>query len=131
MLRLIKISFECMDVKMFKNLYLVLVKPLLEYCVHVWSPYMKKHINLIEGVQERATRLIPSLKRLSYEQRLEALELTMLVESRFRGDMIETFKIMSNQEGVKRTDFFQPAVERGDPNLFRGAKVFKKKIQWL
>ena len=80
MLRLIKISFECMDVKMFKNLYLVLVKPLLEYCVHVWSPYMKKHINLIEGVQERATRLIPSLKRLSYEQRLEALELTMLVE---------------------------------------------------
>ena len=73
MLGLIKISFECMDEKIFKNLYLVLVRPLLEYCVQVWSPYLKKHVNLIEGVQERATRLIPSLRRLSYEQRLEAL----------------------------------------------------------
>ena len=128
MLGLIKISFECMDEEIFKNLYLVLVRPLLEYCVQVWSPHLKKHVNLIEGVQERATRLIPSLRGKPYEQRLEALELTTLVERRFRGDMIETFKIMSNQEGVKRADFFQPAVERGDPNLFRGGKIFKKRF---
>ena len=34
--------------KIFMNIYPVLVRLLLEYCV--WSSYKKKYINLIEGV---------------------------------------------------------------------------------
>ena len=38
---LIKMSFETLD-DMFINLYNTLKRPLLEYCVQVWSPHMQK-----------------------------------------------------------------------------------------
>jgi len=44
---------------------------------------------------------------LSYEQRLRHLELTTLKERRIRGDLIETFKIMTGKERVDRSQFFQ------------------------
>ena len=81
-------------------------------------------IDLIEKVQERATRLVPRLKRKSHKERMIKLRITRLVKRRFRGAMIETHKIMSNKEWVKREDFFQLAAERGDPELFRGRKIF-------
>ena len=131
MLGLIKISFDCMDREMFRNLYLVMIRPILEYCVQVWCPYKQKDIDLIEQVQERATRMVPGLKGMSYDERLKKLGIIRLVERRFRGDMIETHKIMSGREGVKREDFFQAAEERGDPNLVRGKKIFKKRSNGL
>ena len=100
---------------------------MLEYCVQVWSPYKQGDIDLIEKVQERATRLVPGLRGKSYEDRLEKLGLIRLVERRFRGDMIETHKIMSDREGVRKEDFFRPQVERGDPELSRGRKIFKER----
>ena len=85
MLGMIRVSFACMNKTMFLNLYLALVRPLLEYCVQVWSPYKKKYIKLLEGVQRRATKLVPQIKDLSYENRLKALGLTRLVDRRVRG----------------------------------------------
>ena len=78
MLGLIKIGFSCLDKEIFMNLYPVLVRPLLEYCVQVWSPYKRKYINLLEGVQRRATKLVPELRELQYEERLKILGLTNL-----------------------------------------------------
>ena len=37
---------------------------------------MKKHINMIENVQRRATKVIPGFDKLSYEERLKKLKLT-------------------------------------------------------
>ena len=104
-----------------------MIRPILEYCVQVWCPHKQKDIDLIEQVQERATRMVPGLKGMTYDERLNKLGIIRLVERRFRGDMIETHKIMSGREGVKREDFFQAAMERGDPNLVRGKKFFKKR----
>ena len=85
---------------MFLNLYVAVVRPLLEYCVQVWSPYKRKHIRLLEGVQRIATKLVPQLKNVNYEEKLESLGLTRLVERRIRGDMIETYKIITGKEKV-------------------------------
>ena len=46
MIGLIKIGFACIDKVMFNNLYPVMVRPLLEYCVQVWSPHAFGDINL-------------------------------------------------------------------------------------
>ena len=72
--------------------------------------------------------MVPALRNKPYEERLIALGLTKLVERRFRGDMIQTYKIVTGKENVNREKFFQMVSEsRGDPELLRGEKIFKKR----
>ena len=49
-LGIIKRSFEFIDREIFLSLYLSLVRPLLEYAVQSWSPYLQRDINTIERV---------------------------------------------------------------------------------
>ena len=51
----------------------IYITPHLEYCVQVWSPFMAFDIDVLEEVQHRATKLIPSIADLLYEQRLKVL----------------------------------------------------------
>lgn len=76
------------------QLYNVMAKPHLEYCVQFWSPYLRKDILALERVQRRFTRLIPELRGLAYEERLSRLGLYSLEFRRMRRDLIETYKIM-------------------------------------
>jgi hypothetical protein len=55
----------------------------LEFAVLVWCPFLKGDIDMIEHVQQRATKLI---RNLSYENRLRKLELTTFKDRRLRGD---------------------------------------------
>ena len=125
MLGMIRRGFSCMDKEIFMHLYPVLVRPLLEYCVQIWSPYRQDLINLIEGVQRRATKMVPALKHMSYEDRLQGLGLTTLIERRYRGDMIQTYKILTGKEDVDCDRYFKMARERGNPDLVRGHKIYK------
>ena len=72
----------------FPVLYKSLVRPHLEYCDYIWSPYMVKDIKLIESVQRGATKIVPTLPLLPYEERLKLLDLPTLKYRRRRGDMI-------------------------------------------
>ena len=112
-----------MNIAMFLSLYISLVRPLLEYCVQVWSPYKKKYIKLLEGVQKRATKLVPQLRNMNYDERLKKLGLTRLVDRRVRGDMIETYKIISGKEKVDPGKFFQLATFRGRSH---SKKIYRK-----
>ena len=94
-------TFTYMDEELFRDIYLTFVRPHLEYCVQVWSPYLRCEVDKIEKVQRRATKLVPSLHELPYEERLKKLNLTTLEERRHRGDQIETFKII-RLKGLKR-----------------------------
>ena len=47
-----------------------------------------KDINLVEGVQRRATKLMKDIKHLSYDERLENLGLSRLTMRRVRSDLI-------------------------------------------
>ena len=46
------------DVKIRKLLYCLMVRPQLEYCSCLWSPYTVKHRALLENIQRRATKCI-------------------------------------------------------------------------
>jgi len=72
-----------------------MVRSHLDYCSSVWSPYMKKDIE--EKVQKRATKILPQLKHMNYSDRLKACKLPTLHCRRIRGDMIETYKIMTGK----------------------------------
>ena len=81
------------------KIYQTIIRPHLEYCVQLWSP-LPAHGNWgtilgIENVQRQFTRSIDGVGLLTYKNRLQKLGLTTLLERRARGDLIETFHIVS------------------------------------
>ena len=54
---------------------------------------------MLETIQTRATKLIPGLRDLSYEEILKERGLTTL-ETRRLGDQIEVFKILNGHENI-------------------------------
>ena len=80
-----------------------LVRPHLDYCVQFWSPSLKKDRDLLEGVQQRAGRMIKGLEHLLYEERLGDLDL----KRRLRGDLINAHKYLSVGGNWMRPGSFQ------------------------
>ena len=74
----------------------------------MWSPYLKKLSVTIERVQRRATRLISTLRDLSYTERLKKLDLPTLKSRRYRVDLIQVYKIINQINDVKFYNFFTP-----------------------
>ena len=113
-LGVIRRTFNYLNVDLFRDLYLTFIRPHLEYCVQVWSPYHRGEIDKLEKFQRRATKLVPSLTELPYEERLHRLGLTTLEERRVRGDQIEVYKILNGFENINREKFFQYRVYQGN-----------------
>ena len=55
---------------------------------------------MLGGAQRRATKMIPSLRNLSYEERLKMLGTFSLRRRRLRGDMMEVFKMIHGIDKV-------------------------------
>jgi len=88
----------------YLNLSSRFVRPHLEYAIQAWSPYLRKDIDCVERVQRSATKMVKGF--LQYELRLNRLKLTSLEKRRQRGDLIETYKILTGKEGVDPHCFF-------------------------
>jgi hypothetical protein len=99
-------AFDFMDIGIFRKLYKALVRPHLEYSSCVWSPRLKKDIEVIEGVQRRATKLVPEVKDKEYPERLKILDIATLAYRRKRADMIQVFKSLKGLEDFDPSIFF-------------------------
>ena len=127
MMGIIRKSFEYLDEESFLLLFRSMVRSHVEYANQVWCPHMKKHIDALENVQRRATKLIPGFKDLSYPDRLKKLDLPTLAYRRLRGDMIETFKIVRSNLGYDQAVVTGLLNRNFDSNT-RG-NVYKLEIQ--
>ena len=115
-----------MDEKGFMHLYKSIVRPALEYCSTVWHPYFKKDITKVEKIQRRATRLVHSLRQLSYEERLKYLNLPSLAYRRHRADMIQIYKIIHSLDDLHPSKLFD--ISSGSRTRGHQYKLQKKHV---
>ena len=91
---------------MLKLLFTSIIRQHLEYRTPIWNPLSKKLIVMIENVQRRASRQIPGLSHLNYQKRLETMELPTLQYRRYRGDMIEKYKLSHDLYNKETISYF-------------------------
>ena len=76
------------------TLFKALVMSRLDYVCQLWSPYLIKHINMVEKVQRSFTRFISGMAGLSYTERLTVLKMYSLKRRRERYIIIYVWKIL-------------------------------------
>jgi len=109
------------------QLYKTLVRPHLEYAVQAWRPYKQKHLNLIESVQRRATKMVEGLHQMPYEDRLSACGLISLEMRRRRADLIEVFKMVNGIEPLPVDRFF--TIQTTKATRGHSKKIFKPRAR--
>ena len=89
-----------MDVQSLKLLFRVIVRPHQEYGNVIWQPPVtereKANAYKVENVLRRATRMVPELRHLPYEERLAKIGLPSLWYRQQRADVIETWKLTND-----------------------------------
>jgi len=115
-LKLLRNAFVKFNKKNFKLLYTTYVRPHLDYCWQAVGPFMVQDFTALEKVQRRATKLVPEVRSVPYEERLKRLDLWNMKDRALRGDLIETYKILTGKINVDPKQFFelhQDSVTRG------------------
>ena len=103
----IKRSVGTSNTNVFSILYISLVRPILEYAVPVWCPFLAKDIHALESVQRRASRLALNQRReeMPYEERFKLLQWPTLLQRRTYLSLIECYKIIFGYYHLKFEDF--------------------------
>ena len=67
--------------------FLVYVHPIVEYNSIIWLPSNAGDIDAVESVQRRLTKRLPTLKNLSYSERLKCLNIFSVELRRLHTDL--------------------------------------------
>ena len=68
----------------------------MEIYIQAWSPYLEQD-GCLERLQRRVTMMVHGLNDLKYEDRVKRLGLYSVQRRRLRGDLIETFKLLTGE----------------------------------
>ena len=75
-------TFHFLDKYTMRKIITTMIRPKLKYAEVKWSPHKIKHMSKLESIQRIATKMVPELEDLPYEERLKEMHLTTLKERR-------------------------------------------------
>jgi ferredoxin len=107
-LGLIRGTFRNFSREVVIKLYKSLIRPHLEYAVQAWRSHLRRDIDLIEGVQRRATKLLVDLKDKCYEDRLRSLKIANPWDSEIEGRYDRGFQNFESFWGCGLNFTFSP-----------------------
>ena len=87
MLTNIRVAFYYMDKDMMRKSLTIMIHPRMEYAAVVWSPNVKKDLRKLERTQRVATKVVPELRELIYEERLKEMGQSTLLDRRKRKEI--------------------------------------------
>ena len=106
MVNLIYRTFVSKNTDLLCRAFKTYVRPILEYCTPVWSPYLLHDINKIESVQRYFTRRLFPGQQLTYTERLSLTNLDFLESRRIKFDLLMYYKIINNLVDIDSSKFF-------------------------
>jgi len=111
-------------------LYKTLVRPILDYCIPVCRPYLRKDVMKLEKVQKRFSKLIDGCKGKTYDQRLKKLGITSLEDRHNRADMIQVFRVLNDQHEIFPEKFLELSDRAGRKNSLK-LRYLKGEVNWI
>ena len=117
-------AFICRNKEVTVGLFKTFVRPVLESAAPAWCPCERQDVDTIGRVQRRATRNIPGMGEIPYEERLRLCNLTTLEQRRERGDLIEVYKMMNGFTRVDPDELFSFTSQRHNLSTRSAANKF-------
>jgi hypothetical protein len=99
-------GFASRNIHLLRKAFITYIRPILEYNSILWSPNLVYLIDLIESVQRKFSKRIPSLSTLPYSSRLNRLNLQPLELRRLHSDLINYYKILNGMSPLNPNDYF-------------------------
>ena len=97
----------------------------LESASSVWDP---GDISTLDKVEKRASKIPTSLKDLPYEKRVKIQGIASLEERKTRGDLIQTYKIVSGLESFDWHSYLQFVSDARTGAATRQSKRLKREV---
>lgn len=99
-------GFTSRNIHLMRKVWITYIRPLLDFNSCVWCPSSVYLIDLLENLQRRFTKRIPSISHLPYLERSKRLDLEPLELRRLRLDLLEYYKILNNLSPLDHRHYF-------------------------
>ena len=89
------------------KLYKTYIKPSMLYACEAWRPSTREGVEKLEAVQRRALRMAGGLKRSVYKEACRKVGLNTVEEELDMEDMVRTFRILNQDNKIKKETFWE------------------------
>ena len=109
--------------------YKALIRPHVEYCCAVWSPFSAKSKHKLEMVQRRAARYATNRyhNTSSVTSMLTDLNWNTLESRRSKSQLVMFFKILNDIVDIRASDYLTPAYGRTRSNHSKKFRLFSSR----
>ena len=89
-------TFSSRNISFMRQIYVSILRPHIDYCSQLWGPGEGPQLDRLEKLQSYFTRLVPSIRNLTYTERLREMNISSIQRRFDRYRIIYVRKILLN-----------------------------------